>query len=92
MFFEVNQLIGGKVNLNPIITIIVVVPGNEVWGVVGMLVTIPALGIEKLFLIMYLPLILLLISWGMEIEEMKMTKAPKKGQRLGLCQIKHLAK
>ena len=40
-------VVGGKVNLNPIITIIVVVLGNAVWGVVGMLIAIPALGIAK---------------------------------------------
>ncbi len=40
-------VVGGKVNLNPVITIIVVVLGNAVWGVVGMLIAIPALGIAK---------------------------------------------
>ena len=40
-------LVGGKVNLNPVATILVVVLGNALWGVVGMLVAIPALGIVK---------------------------------------------
>jgi predicted PurR-regulated permease PerM len=40
-------LVGGKVNLNPVATILVVVLGNVLWGVVGMLVAIPALGIVK---------------------------------------------
>lgn len=40
-------VVGGKVNLNPILTIIVVVLGYEVWGVIGMLIAIPALGIFK---------------------------------------------
>jgi predicted PurR-regulated permease PerM len=40
-------LVGGKVNLNPVATILVVVLGNALWGVVGMLVAIPALGIAK---------------------------------------------
>ncbi|GAB3540082.1 AI-2E family transporter [Pontibacter brevis] len=40
-------VVGGKVNLNPIMTIIVIVLGNAVWGVVGMLIAIPALGIAK---------------------------------------------
>lgn len=40
-------VVGDKVNLNPIFTIIVVVLGNAVWGVVGMLISIPALGIAK---------------------------------------------
>ncbi|WP_247236806.1 AI-2E family transporter [Telluribacter sp. SYSU D00476] len=40
-------IIGDKVNINPIFTIIVVVLGNALWGVVGMLIAIPALGIAK---------------------------------------------
>ncbi len=40
-------LVGGKVNLNPVVTILVVVLGNALWGIVGMLVAIPALGIVK---------------------------------------------
>lgn len=40
-------VVGGKVNLNPILTIIVVVLGYHVWGAVGMLIAIPALGIAK---------------------------------------------
>lgn len=40
-------VVGGKVNLNPIMTIIVVVLGHAVWGVIGMLIAIPALGIAK---------------------------------------------
>lgn len=40
-------IVGDKVHLNPIFTIIVVVLGNAVWGVVGMLIAIPALGIAK---------------------------------------------
>ncbi|GHA56370.1 hypothetical protein GCM10007389_04950 [Pontibacter akesuensis] len=41
-------VVGGKVNLNPIMTIIVVVLGYQVWGVVGMLIAIPALGVAKI--------------------------------------------
>lgn len=40
-------IIGNKVNINPIFTIIVVVLGNAIWGVVGMLIAIPVLGIAK---------------------------------------------
>lgn len=40
-------IVGDKVNLNPVFTIIVVVLGEAVWGVVGMLIAIPALGIVK---------------------------------------------
>lgn len=40
-------IVGNKVDLNPIFTIIVVVLGGAVWGVVGMIIAIPALGIVK---------------------------------------------
>ena len=40
-------VVGNKVDLNPIITIIVVVLGGTVWGIVGMLISIPVLGIFK---------------------------------------------
>lgn len=40
-------VVGDKVNLNPIFTIIVVVLGEVVWGTIGMLIAIPALGILK---------------------------------------------
>lgn len=40
-------IVGDKVNLSPVFTIIVVVLGGAVWGVIGMLIAIPALGIAK---------------------------------------------
>lgn len=40
-------IVGDKVNLNPVFTIIVVVLGGALWGVIGMLIAIPALGIAK---------------------------------------------
>jgi predicted PurR-regulated permease PerM len=40
-------IVGERVNLNPIATIIVVVLGGAVWGIVGMLISIPLLGIMK---------------------------------------------
>lgn len=40
-------IVGDKVNLNPVVTIIVVVLGEAVWGIVGMLIAIPALGVLK---------------------------------------------
>jgi predicted PurR-regulated permease PerM len=40
-------IVGDKVDLNPVVTILVVVLGEAVWGVVGMLIAIPALGIAK---------------------------------------------
>lgn len=41
-------IVGEKVALNPVFTIIVVVLGGAVWGVIGMLIAIPALGIIKI--------------------------------------------
>jgi len=40
-------LVGGKVDLNPVFTIIVVVLGGAIWGIIGMLIAIPVLGILK---------------------------------------------
>ncbi|HSI75935.1 MAG TPA: AI-2E family transporter [Lunatimonas sp.] len=40
-------IVGDKVNINPVFTIIVVVLGGAVWGVIGMLIAIPALGMLK---------------------------------------------
>lgn len=40
-------VVGDKVNINPVFTILVVVLGGAVWGIIGMLVAIPVLGILK---------------------------------------------
>lgn len=40
-------IVGDKVSINPIFTILVVVLGGALWGIIGMLVAIPALGIAK---------------------------------------------
>ncbi|MFW6310378.1 MAG: AI-2E family transporter, partial [Prolixibacteraceae bacterium] len=48
-FFESYVLepfvVGGKVDLNPVIVIVGVVLGGIVWGLMGMLLSIPILGI-----------------------------------------------
>lgn len=41
-------VVGDKVNLNPLITILVVVLGGSVWGIVGMVISIPLFGILKI--------------------------------------------
>ncbi len=41
-------VVGGKVNINPIVTIIVVVLGGTIWGVAGMILSIPFIGIFKI--------------------------------------------
>lgn len=46
-YFLEPYIVGEQVNLNPVITIIVVFLGGAIWGLVGMLVAIPALGILK---------------------------------------------
>lgn len=40
-------LVGKKVELHPVLTILVVVVGGELWGIVGMVISIPLLGIVK---------------------------------------------
>lgn len=41
-------LVGNKVNINPLVTIIVVVLGSAVWGVAGMILSIPLAGMFKI--------------------------------------------
>lgn len=51
-FIEGNILepyvVGNKVNINPVVSIIVVVLGSAVWGVAGMILCIPIVGICKI--------------------------------------------
>ena len=42
-------VIGEKVELNPVMIILIVVLGEAVWGVIGMVVAIPVAGIVKVF-------------------------------------------
>jgi predicted PurR-regulated permease PerM len=41
-------VVGDKVDLNPIVTILVVVIGGAVWGIMGMIISIPVFGICKI--------------------------------------------
>ena len=41
-------VVGEKVDLNPLVTILVVVIGGSVWGVAGMIISIPVFGILKI--------------------------------------------
>lgn len=40
-------VVGSEVNINPLFTIIIIVVGEMIWGVAGMVLAIPALGIIK---------------------------------------------
>jgi predicted PurR-regulated permease PerM len=40
-------VVGDKVHINPVFTIIIVVLGGAVWGIIGMLLAIPLLGMVK---------------------------------------------
>ncbi len=46
-YFLEPYIVGDKVDLNPVMVIVIVVLGEAVWGVVGMVIAIPALGIVK---------------------------------------------
>ncbi len=48
------QIVGKKVDLHPLITILSVVLGGSLWGVVGMIIAIPYLGITMVIL-QYIP-------------------------------------
>lgn len=41
-------VVGGKVNINPIVTLIIVILGGTIWGVAGMILSIPLIGIFKI--------------------------------------------
>lgn len=41
-------VVGEKVNLNPLVTILIVVLGGAVWGIMGMIISIPVFGILKI--------------------------------------------
>jgi len=41
-------VVGDKVDLNPIVTIVAVVLGGAVWGIMGMIISIPLFGIFKI--------------------------------------------
>ncbi len=41
-------VVGHKVNLNPLATIVVVVLGGAIWGIIGMIIFIPLIGILKI--------------------------------------------
>ena len=41
-------VVGGEVNINPLFTILVLILGEELWGIPGMVLAIPLLGITKI--------------------------------------------
>jgi predicted PurR-regulated permease PerM len=41
-------VVGGEVNINPLFTILVLILGEQIWGVPGMILAIPLLGITKI--------------------------------------------
>ena len=48
--FITPNIIGSKVNINPLAAIIALVIGGKVWGILGMIMAIPICGITKIFL------------------------------------------
>jgi predicted PurR-regulated permease PerM len=41
-------VVGGEVNINPLFTILALILGEELWGIAGMVLAIPLLGITKI--------------------------------------------
>lgn len=41
-------VVGGEVNINPLFTILVLILGEQLWGVAGMILAVPLLGITKI--------------------------------------------
>lgn len=41
-------IVGGEVNINPLFTILVLIVGEQIWGIAGMILAVPLLGITKI--------------------------------------------
>lgn len=46
--FITPKIIGNKVNINPLVAIIALIVGASIWGIIGMIIAIPTLGIMKI--------------------------------------------
>jgi len=51
--FITPKIIGSKVNVNPLAAIIALLIGGKVWGIVGMILAIPLIGVFKIILSAY---------------------------------------
>jgi len=47
-YFIEPRIVGGEVNLSPLATILIIIIGGVLWGVAGMILFIPMLGIAKI--------------------------------------------
>lgn len=47
--FITPKIIGNKVDINPLVAIIALIVGASIWGIIGMIIAIPTLGIMKIF-------------------------------------------
>lgn len=47
-YFLETLVVGEKVNINPLITIAGLIVGELIWGIAGMVLTIPLLGMAKI--------------------------------------------
>ena len=54
--FITPNIIGSKVNINPLAAIIALIIGAEIWGIAGMILAIPLTGITKIIIAQYEPL------------------------------------
>lgn len=41
-------VVGAEVNINPLFTILIIIAGETIWGIPGMILAIPVLGIIKI--------------------------------------------
>ncbi len=46
--FITPKIIGSKVNINPLVAIIALLVGASIWGIIGMIIAIPSIGIVKI--------------------------------------------
>jgi len=54
--FITPNIIGSKVDVNPLAAIVALIIGGQIWGIIGMILAIPMCGIMKIFFSHYKPL------------------------------------
>jgi len=72
------RIVGGRVKMNPFITILAVIVGEHLWGVPGMFLFIPLMGIVKLVCERVEGLEAWSILIGVDDEKKKLKPVPKK--------------
>jgi predicted PurR-regulated permease PerM len=82
--FITPNIIGSKVNVNPLAAIVALIIGGKIWGIIGMIMAIPMCGILKIMFSHYprlKPYAILLQSTNKDDEEKSMEALKEKLKR-----------